>query len=780
MKIQKIKRIKKYKCFQDFSWQRFFNNETFSDKVNIFFGENGSGKTAINNIFKSVSGGKYFCKYFPDEVCLCIDGKEYTYSNNLWNEKINEGSILYFDKEFVDKNVHLGHNRGTLKDEQEQSSGKIVIEFDSEAISLRSIRKKLKKTRDEVEVELKKFKKDNKSILEFSLSVEESEIFQKYKNITEEKIKKVILSLGKIKEKIEKKLELDQSRQKKSEKIKSDIFELEKSRVNISFSNYKKYQSLFDFQLKEKAEIKAEQALIIKIKNYRDFFERGFEIRKINPKQCPFCQSKNQEESIKQIILIYNQVYGTAFKKQQKKFNEKKKYLVNELENIQKAIENTNLDKIFWELKRLDQNYGIKNIYSVEEEGGFRKPRTKKIEELMTKILDLKIPNKENIKEMYEEARAELETIKKFFTDLDKLVSKKNKIILKFKNDNTDEKLKNRIVENLSKKSEIEDKLNLLRSGKMEKQKMKMEKEKKLKDLENKFNDSKINLREARQKYEEYCSREVFARLLNKIQVYFKKFNFNFNLQLDTERRTQSTKEFPFAFIILDQKGKERDFKEGLSEGECQVLSLCFFFAFLDIQKDKNVKILIFDDPITSLDNSNLACLVDLIADTKKIFSQIFVFTHHRTFFKFLKKRFEKKCNEYNILCNKETFGGSFICRSKSEKFIEKLKNIEHHIQSIPPESIDIELKIVEYGQYLRYEIERFIKSNLLHWDKGDFMQAIDGVKSNQKIEEADLDKIKQIYSFCNWTTSHVDVGDDHGLSQLKDKIKDFIDVVKP
>jgi len=42
-----------------------------------------------------------------------------------------------------------------------------------------------------------------------------------------------------------------------------------------------------------------------------------------------------------------------------------------------------------------------------------------------------------------------------------------------------------------------------------------------------------------------------------------------------------------------------------------------------------------------------------------------------------------------------------------------------------------------------------------------------------------DLDKIKQVYSFYNWTTSHVDVGDDHGLEQLKGKIIDFIGACK-
>jgi hypothetical protein len=179
------------------------------------------------------------------------------------------------------------------------------------------------------------------------------------------------------------------------------------------------------------------------------------------------------------------------------------------------------------------------------------------------------------------------------------------------------------------------------------------------------------------------------------------------------------------------------------------------------------------------LDNSNLSCLVDLIAEEQKNFSQTFVFTHHRTFFKFLRKRFDKHCHEYNLIRNKKEFGGSFVCKSKSDKFLDKLKNFETDLAKIPPASLDVELKVVEYGQYLRYEVERHIKNNLLHWNANDFPTAIDGVKCNKEIDDGDLDKIKQIYSFCNWTTSHVDVGDDHGLGQLKTKIADFVAIVK-
>ena len=213
-------------------------------------------------------------------------------------------------------------------------------------------------------------------------------------------------------------------------------------------------------------------------------------------------------------------------------------------------------------------------------------------------------------------------------------------------------------------------------------------------------------------------------------------------------------------------------------------MSLCFFFALLDIRGDNKEKILVFDDPITSLDNNNLSYLVNLIAEKSKEFSQIFIFTHHRVLFKFLRHRFSstkkkesRKAYEYNILKNKKRFGGSFICQSNAGRFINKKEDVEKDLLAASTNPVDLELKIVEYGQYLRYEVERFIKYELLHWDARNLHEAIKGLKKSQKVADDELDKLQGIYSFCNWTTSHVDVGDDHGLAQLKSKINDFFDV---
>ena len=778
MKIKQVKAIKNYKSFQDFSWHKCFNAENFHDDTNILYGENGSGKTSVCNILKSLSNYRDFSKHFPEETSVKVDDTEYKYSNQSWDNTIQNGSILFFDKEFVSKNVHLGNDRGTHHGQQEQESGKLIIEFDADAIKLQEAREKSKTEKDEAEELQKKFIDGNKEALGFTLSDEDSSLFQKHKDKKPRELKDRKKELTQTKKDTEKKLGADLETQERVDKIQTDISPFEVEDFDIQLSNQQKYQALFDFEIKGQAKVDAEQTLIDKLKEHKEFFDEGIEIRETHPAKCPFCQSETEEENIKRVVKAYNDIYDDSYKMQLEKFKNEKETLLGEIDEVLESIGDFDLNSIFLKLKKLDQNYKVKNIYSVDEESSFKKPERKKLQALKIEIQNLEKPNKEKITEMYNAAAKEVKDINQFFTSRNTFLEKKNEIIEKFKTDNTGLKIQERIKQFSETLSKIEQEISFIDLDLVEKQKQKLEKAKKLKEFEKNFEVAKTNHKNARDEYEEYCSKEAFSKLLSRIEEYFENFNFNLKLQLDTERRTSSMKEFPFAFKILDAEGKGRDFKEGLSEGEWQVLSLCFFFAFLDIQQNKQENILVFDDPITSLDNSKLSCLVDLVAKEGESFSQVFVFTHHRTFFKFLRKRFFKKCHEYNILRNRKEFGSSFLCKSKGKEFIDELRGLEQHLQNIPPAGLDVELKIVEYGQYLRYEVERFIKYDLLLWGaESRFDMAIDGLKNNKNISDDDLDKVKDVYSFCNWTTSHVDVGDDHGMDQLKAKITDFLTI---
>jgi len=813
MKLKQIKTIKGYKSFQNFSWQPFLNNEVFHDKVNIFYGENGSGKSSICNILKNVLPGggiteaisdnnhgyKSFGKVRPESVSLQFDDGEYSFnhvipeetderavsqyvargfSDNFWDKKLSaSNSILFFDRDFVAKNVHE-YERKTTKGGQEQESGKLIIEFDSKAIELRNIKSKAKELKDEHIQVIAKLTNSNMEVMSFELSSDDKILFSKYSDFSEAEIKDAIDKLLEEQNALSVSLKDDKHAFDKVVKIQNEIRLLTAVDEDLTLAEYEKYQGLFDFDLKESTQVEAKQTLVEKIAKNKAFFESGIALRELHKGECPFCQSKTEEDNINLIVDLYNQIFDLTYKAQFEKFETDKSKALRQLDKIINLVTSIDLNPIFLELRQLAEDYKIPQIYLISDEKSFLKPDLNHIKVFREQVSSLEKPNKQNIKESYQNALENFKKVKEFFKSLNDFIDKKNEIIQEFKNENTNVKLDERIRKIELRLSELLSELSFLQDNKIQKQKQKNALEKQLEVLNRTLKELDDSYKEKLEQYESYCSSKAFTDLLEKIQDYFKNFEFNFTLKLK-DNRTGNKNEFPFAFLVLDSEGNERDFKEGLSEGEVQVLSLCFFFAFLEIQEDKENKILVFDDPITSLDNSNLSCLVDLIAKEKNKFSQTFIFAHHRTFFKFLRNRFGSNCNEYNIVRNKKEFGGSFICKSKNDKFVQKLRDFDTHLQNLPPDSFDMELKIVEYGQYLRYEVERFIKNELLHWNAAqDFSLAIIGVKSNKLISDDDLDVVSSVYSFCNWTTSHVDVGDDHGLSQLRQKIVSFITVL--
>ena len=820
MKLKVIKKIKGYKSFQDFSWASFFNSQEFHETANIFYGENGAGKSSIVNILKNVLKGdnlfdkkfgyKDFGKYKPKEVSLvfdcgecnwvrrefgddgCMDKKniERSFFGNFWDKKINSNdAILFFDRDFVHDNIHLGNTRETKANGQEQKSGKMIIEFDSEAIKLREACQTTKQAKSDKDEEIKKYKEDHKDTLDFFLSDDEKTLFETYKNKAKEEITDLKKELSKEKKETEKKLETDKATQKQVNDIQNSILEISNEKKEITLSEQSVYQALFNFDLKEQVQIQAEQDLISKIRQHKDFFQTGIKIREEHKSKCPFCQSENEEGNIGKIIKAYNDIFDVTYKKQLQVFETNKTTLIEELEEIINAVKNYDLNSVFVSLSELDQKYKIKDIYLVEEQKKYKKPTTSKISDLRKKIENLKKPSNEDIAEVYSKVKTEFDNLETFFNDIHTFIEEKNTLIRKFKSDNTDEKIQQRITVNNQKTEEIDLKTTFLNEKKIDKQKQKEAKEKELATIQKEFDDLKTKYDKAKEDYEKYCSEEVFKKTLKKIEDYFDKFKFSFKLQLKTEK-TRNKTEFPFAFKILDNEGNERDFKEGLSEGELQVLSLCFFFAFLDIQTNPENKILVFDDPITSLDNNNLSHLVDLIAEEHTKFSQTFIFTHHRTFFKFFRSKFNlekkpnKKASEYYVFRNKKDLGGSFICPNKVDDLRQKLKNLESHINKESQNGgISEERLIIEYGQCLRYEVESYIKNDLLHINKPNFGNVIDCLVQNKESKNDlsidDLKKLKDIYSFCNWTVAHVSHGDDYGLGQLKDKINDFIETTE-
>ncbi len=88
----------------------------------------------------------------------------------------------------------------------------------------------------------------------------------------------------------------------------------------------------------------------------------------------------------------------------------------------------------------------------------------------------------------------------------------------------------------------------------------------------------------------------------------------------------------------------KRDGKKAhhLSEGECSLISFCYFIAKLEDINTKGQKPIIWiDDPISSLDGNHIFFLYSLIKSEivdKNIFEQLFVSTHNLNFLKYLRR----------------------------------------------------------------------------------------------------------------------------------------------
>lgn len=256
---------------------------------------------------------------------------------------------------------------------------------------------------------------------------------------------------------------------------------------------------------------------------------------------------------------------------------------------------------------------------------------------------------------------------------------------------------------------------------------------------------------------------------------------FSLSFTLEHIKPAPNTKDYSFSFKIKDQKGHERDFKDGLSEGERQLISLALFFSINENLPDKLNTALIFDDPITSLDSPNLKILADLVHEKTQEFSQVIVFTHHPLFYKYLAKK-PNPC-KFGVLKNHEAFGGSFIFYDSGFDLMAEVQKCNEEIKlnaqkgNLKPEEIAL-----KYGQLLRLAVEKFIKYELLMWDKeSNFEEKIitNLSKSKNKIsklEDDDLEIMANIHKYCNHSNLlHADKENPSALSELITHIDKFV-----
>lgn len=135
-----------------------------------------------------------------------------------------------------------------------------------------------------------------------------------------------------------------------------------------------------------------------------------------------------------------------------------------------------------------------------------------------------------------------------------------------------------------------------------------------------------------------------------KVNDYLQNYFGHQNLELQAiEEEVDSDKKIRFNIV------RNGDIAYHLSEGECSIISFCYFMAKLDdIHTAGQKPIILIDDPISSLDSNHIFYIYSLINSElfiKDRFEQIFISTHNLDFLKYLKRlKLTRNQHEYFII----------------------------------------------------------------------------------------------------------------------------------
>lgn len=134
---------------------------------------------------------------------------------------------------------------------------------------------------------------------------------------------------------------------------------------------------------------------------------------------------------------------------------------------------------------------------------------------------------------------------------------------------------------------------------------------------------------------------EVFLSMQNAVNSYLTRFNAGFQLDSVVSTGTRGGSACTYNVLIngtavaitgRDSGQPEPSFRNTLSSGDRNTLALAFFFASLEHDPDLRNKVVIIDDPITSLDHHRALTTVQWIRHLSEQVGQLFVLSHDQRF----------------------------------------------------------------------------------------------------------------------------------------------------
>ena len=132
---------------------------------------------------------------------------------------------------------------------------------------------------------------------------------------------------------------------------------------------------------------------------------------------------------------------------------------------------------------------------------------------------------------------------------------------------------------------------------------------------------------------------QVFPEYENAINDYLQRFNAGFRLDSVRSVNTRAGSTCNYSVLINAQavplaspQAGEPSFKNTLSSGDRNSLALAFFFASLEREHRRSQKIVVIDDPITSLDEHRALTTIQEMRRLSNEVAQLIVLSHSKPF----------------------------------------------------------------------------------------------------------------------------------------------------
>ena len=728
--LEKINHVKNIGRFYNVSIQGTPDSDPSFKKFNLIYADNGTGKSTFSTILKSlwkndpqrlIEKRTIGC---ADEsnISIQVGGKTHIFQNGKWNQ-IPEIAIAIFDEEFVAKNVFSPN--GVELENRRELFNYIVLGEENVAKVV-----EVKKLNDLINGDLKTKIDDAETNLKKAAIIQDIKILDSKPELDDDTLKTMRSSVEE-----NNKIITHAERITKEKKLEN-ITDFE----NISFAEV---ISADLSSLSLAADYKTH------VQTHNEWIKDGMEILKSEAKEsCPFCFQAVKNNSA---IATYKTLFSEEYEALRKKVGSQilstdRTYSEAAVKNVIDLINRNSERCAFWHKldKKIPESLALD--ISLEEVVGIFKNTLKNLLERKKDNLLEAISSNENEREglsnenKFREAIAKYNLLIAEFNTFIQVVKDASRDIkeLKLKNAN------NHITVVCNDVGYRDEKTSKIYKTLKEYRKQKKDAETQIKLLREEIDQASLKVLED---YEQSINREL------------KNFGVEFSIK-GIKRRSDSSRTESVHFNIY-LKGEsfnpngssDNPYKlsNTLSTGDKSTLAFAFFIAKYR-EKDISNQILVFDDPITSLDFFRKTQTKNTIMRFSKNAAQVIVLTHSmefaRLFSHVTKERF------IQIKKNNLVSGLSYIPYNKfSDMSIEKHSYNYNLIQQYIADPASVNR--LEVMKSVRPYAETTIRQYRADFASLSLGQMIDRLKNQKNICEYYIEDLENINGIIVSESSH-------------------------